>query len=250
MLEAIRQGFEIYGLSEHVPRYRVQDLYPEEVVFNGSCSCGLHLTRIAQEDLAVEALTKQFDDFVVEAHRLKTKYADTITLLVGLETEYVSEADLNALDDLLARHSGRIEYIVGSVHHVNETAVDFDRPTYEVALASFAIEEVDILDSAHAQMDAYLSSYFDAQYNLITRFKPEVVGHFDLCRLYEPEVRFADYKNAFDKLKRNVRFAVEYGALFELNAAALRKGWVDAYPAEDVVKVRSHHTISSFTGNS
>lgn len=29
--EAIRQGFELYGLSEHVPRYRPQDLYPEEV---------------------------------------------------------------------------------------------------------------------------------------------------------------------------------------------------------------------------
>lgn len=29
--EAIRQGFTIYGLSEHVPRYRVKDLYPEEV---------------------------------------------------------------------------------------------------------------------------------------------------------------------------------------------------------------------------
>lgn len=31
VLEAIRQGFEMYGLTEHVPRYRVADLYPEEV---------------------------------------------------------------------------------------------------------------------------------------------------------------------------------------------------------------------------
>ena len=31
VLEAIQQGFEIYGLSEHVPRYRAGDLYPEEV---------------------------------------------------------------------------------------------------------------------------------------------------------------------------------------------------------------------------
>jgi histidinol-phosphatase (PHP family) len=29
--EAIRQGFEVYGLTEHVPRYRSEDLYPEEV---------------------------------------------------------------------------------------------------------------------------------------------------------------------------------------------------------------------------
>ena len=29
--EAISQGFKLYGLTEHVPRYRLQDRYPEEV---------------------------------------------------------------------------------------------------------------------------------------------------------------------------------------------------------------------------
>lgn len=29
--EAIHQGFEVYGLTEHAPRYRLEDLYPEEV---------------------------------------------------------------------------------------------------------------------------------------------------------------------------------------------------------------------------
>jgi histidinol-phosphatase (PHP family) len=29
--EAIQQGFQVYGLTEHVPRYRDVDLYPEEV---------------------------------------------------------------------------------------------------------------------------------------------------------------------------------------------------------------------------
>jgi HisJ family histidinol phosphate phosphatase len=33
VLEAVRQGFEVYGLTEHVPRYRVQDFYPEEVAW-------------------------------------------------------------------------------------------------------------------------------------------------------------------------------------------------------------------------
>lgn len=31
VLEAIRQGFEVFGLSEHAPRYRIEDLFPEEV---------------------------------------------------------------------------------------------------------------------------------------------------------------------------------------------------------------------------
>ena len=29
--EAIRKGFKVFALTEHVPRYRVKDLYPEEV---------------------------------------------------------------------------------------------------------------------------------------------------------------------------------------------------------------------------
>lgn len=28
---AIEKGFKVYGLTEHCPRYRQQDLYPEEV---------------------------------------------------------------------------------------------------------------------------------------------------------------------------------------------------------------------------
>ena len=31
VLEAVRQGFETFGMTEHVPRYRAVDLYPEEV---------------------------------------------------------------------------------------------------------------------------------------------------------------------------------------------------------------------------
>jgi histidinol-phosphatase (PHP family) len=30
--QAISKGFEVYGLSEHAPRYRQEDLYPEEVI--------------------------------------------------------------------------------------------------------------------------------------------------------------------------------------------------------------------------
>lgn len=32
--EAIKQGFTTFGLSEHAPRYREQDLFPEEVSCN------------------------------------------------------------------------------------------------------------------------------------------------------------------------------------------------------------------------
>lgn len=73
VLEAIAQGFTLYGLSEHVPRSRDADLYPEEI------AAGLTPT----------ALSTQFSAYLDEAHRLKNAHKDEIELLVGLETELI-----------------------------------------------------------------------------------------------------------------------------------------------------------------
>ncbi|EKM56773.1 uncharacterized protein PHACADRAFT_91769 [Phanerochaete carnosa HHB-10118-sp] len=213
VLEAIRQGFEVYGLTEHVPRYHAADLYPEE------------------EGVTPEDLLELFDHFVAEAHRLKDKYAGQILLLVGLETEHITSDDLDHLDALLSRYREKIQYLVGSVHHVNGLPIDFDRPTFEKAVTSFGA------GNDQTRTEAFLCEYFDLQYSILTRFKPEIVGHIDLCRLYTPELRFAGYPQAHAKLERNIAYAVGYGALFELNAAALRKGWATAYPGEDVVEL-------------
>jgi histidinol-phosphatase (PHP family) len=181
---------------------------------------------------------QQFENFLREAHRLKRLYAPDITLLVGLETEVITSADLDNLQELLKKHGNHIEYLVGSVHHVNTIPIDFDLPTFEKSLDSLPCTETPTNADA-SRMDTFLSAYFDAQYELFSRFHPEIIGHFDLCRLYRPSLRFRDFPSAWLKLERNVQFAIGYGALFEVNAAALRKGWQSAYPAEDVMEVES-----------
>lgn len=183
---------------------------------------------------------QQFEDFLEEAHRLKSMYASSITLLVGLETELITSADLDHLQDLLKKHGDHIEYLVGSVHHVNGIPIDFDLPTFENALRSFEYTGTQASENKEpesAHMEDLLSAYFDAQYEVMLRFRPEIIGHFDLCRLYNSDVHFPDYPLVWEKIVRNVRFAVDYGALFEANAAAFRKGWQTAYPAKDVLEV-------------
>ncbi|KAJ8595744.1 histidinol phosphate phosphatase H [Rhizopogon salebrosus TDB-379] len=215
--EAIKQRFEVYGLTEHVPRYRLEDLYPEE------------------RALSLGDLSDQFTTFLNEAHRLKELYAPHITLLVGLETEYITDDDLDHLRKLLKDNEKRIDYIVGSVHHVSSIPIDFDRVTYEKALANFSDEEgVHIL--GNHQMEQFLSVYFDAQHKLIRHFQPEIIGHLDLCRLYTPSLDLKQYPIAWGKLVRNIEEAINYGALFEINSAALKKeGWTSPYPGKDVV---------------
>jgi len=212
---AIAKGFKVYGLTEHVPRYRLEDLYPEE------------------KGLTLEQLSQTFDAFIEEAHRLKKLYIGQITLLVGLETESISEEDFRGLDRLLEKHGQRIEYIVGSVHHANTIPIDFDRATFERALESFAQSKN---DDQTILLERLFLSYFDRQYELMRRYKPEIVGHFDLCRLYYKSIKFEDFPSVWEKIQRNIDYATSYGALFELNAAAIRKGWDHPYPGVDVVR--------------
>lgn len=176
----------------------------------------------------------QFSNFIDEAHRLQEVYSDQITLLIGLETEYILPADIHPLKSLLQSQGRRIEYIVGSTHHVNGIPIDFDLETYQRAVASCSSDP-------SKQLEAYLCAYFDAQYDLMNHLHPEIIGHFDLCRLYTPDLSLEKYPTVWEKVIRNIQFASDYGALFELNAAAFRKGWSTAYPGEDVVAVRTPH---------
>src|SRR6266702_1484567 len=196
---------------------------------------------ILKVDTPVEGLMLQFEAFLNEAHRLRNAYASSLRLLVGLETEYISPLDIDGLLKLLDSHKGRIDYIIGSVHHVNEIPIDFDLDTYRRCLDSIPLP-IHVTDSTHTDQEherlgIFLDMYFDAQFELLSRFQPELIGHVDLCRLYTPDLRLHTYPRAWNKVERNVKFAVAYGALFEVNAAAFRKGWQTEYPGDDVAQV-------------
>ena len=135
----------------------------------------------------------QFEAFLDEAHRLRDNYASALRLLVGLETENISALDIDGLSKLLVVHKGRIDYIVGSVHHVrvNGIPIDFDFETYQRRLDNIPLP-VHVADLADAdqrleRLGTFLDMYFDAQFELLNKFHPEVIGHFDLSQLYTPD---------------------------------------------------------------
>ena len=161
-----------------------------------------------------------------------------------METENISEIDLSGAEDLIKDE--RIDYIVGSVHHVGGIPIDFDDPTWRRAviqchtLASSGRGSIE--DSARSasvkDLEPFLVAYFDAQYEMLQRLQPEVIGHFDLCLLYTPDVRLSVAGDeVWGRVKRNVAYAASYGGLFEANSAALRKGWKTSYPSPEVLEV-------------
>lgn len=194
-----------------------------------------------------EDLWTTYEAFLVEAKRLRS--VSKINLLIGVVTDYITDLDFDGLDRLLKEHE-EIDYVVGSVHHVNGVSIDFDRDTWLRCVATAAEGRIGTTcarvdgsvqlvhetagEPTEEQVDKFLEAYFDAQYAMLQRHKPEVVGHIDLCLLWIPQIKLT---KVWEKVRRNVEFAISYGALFEANAAAIRKGWTTSYPSRDVLRL-------------
>jgi histidinol-phosphatase (PHP family) len=219
ILEAIRQKFESFALTEHMPRDYVEDLYPEEVIIVAVCT---H----SQKHLTPEELHLTFDRYYHKALSLRTKYADRIRILVGFETEYIRADSIRNVQTLQEKYA--FDYCVGSIHHVMGIPIDFNVTLWEKAR-----------EACGGTDELLFEKYFDEQYELLVQLKPLVVGHFDVIRLWAPDkmVKLRQWTTVWTKVLRNIDTVIQYGGLFEFNSAAFRKGFSEAYPTSEIAEV-------------
>lgn len=194
---AIARGFTHYGLSEHVPRYREQDLFPGE------------------ERLGIDGLIRAFEDYARTALELRERYADRIELLVGFETETLPP-DIWPERMRELRRSYPFDYFVGSMHDIDGRWVDFKPAMTEELKAEFGAEALHVV-------------WFERLADMVCRLEPDVVGHIDLIRKFEP----ADFTfspaalRAAEGLLEAVRAA---GGALDVNCAPVRNGYGAPYP--------------------
>ncbi|KAG0638188.1 polymerase/histidinol phosphatase-like protein [Tuber brumale] len=219
---AIAKGMIVFSLTEHMPRDRLEDRYPEEIT--------------AQQ--TPFDLYRNFQDYYNTALLLRARYQHLIHLLVGFEVDYIRPQSIDLIRNLQSIY--KFDFFVGSVHHVNTIPIDVDRQMYLKALESVGGTE-----------DKLFEAYFDAQYAMLTQLRPAVVGHWDLIRLHSqnPARPLVEYGlGVWQRVVRNVDFVLSYGGLTELNSASLRKGWDEPYPRRDLAKLvmdrRGRFTIS------
>ncbi|KAI8343869.1 Polymerase/histidinol phosphatase-like protein [Chlamydoabsidia padenii] len=204
--QAINKNFKIYGLTEHMPRFDKKELYPEEL--------DAHCTP--------ETLTTTFDDFVKEAQRLKTKYSNDIQLLIGSEIEFIHPDYKTHVDKLKKRW--QLDYVVGSLHHVGGIPIDYSTELYQQAL------------STQGDLVALFEKYYDEQWEMLQTVRPQVIGHFDLIRIFAPQQDITQ-SSIWQKMERNIDLVISYGGLFEINSRAWKKGLKDAYPQRDIIQM-------------
>lgn len=203
---AIEAGFTHYGLSEHCPRFRDQDLYGEE--------------RAA--GMTPASLLAAFRAYAAEAFALRERYADRIEILVGFETERLPPGDWAARMREL-RALAPFEYVIGSVHDVDGVWVDYKR---EVT------EELAERVGGRARLQA---RYFDAIADMVRALQPEVVGHIDLIRKFEGDGASID-PAAWPHLEAALEAVRDTGAALDVNCGASRRGLSPVYPLPEILR--------------
>lgn len=211
---AQKRGFSVYCLTEHMPRLSNHYLYPEEL----------------EKNYTTQSLDGDFERYLAHARQLQA--SSSLKLLVGFELEGIDEAHIEAA----LAWKPKFDMCVGLVHFVHGIPIDFNSELWLQARSK-----------KDGLTRTLYRDYFDLQYKVLVSSTPEVVGHFDLIRLFEPTeldpttgklssdlVLEKDWPEVWSAITRNIDFVVGYGGLFELNSAAIRKGWSSPYPRADI----------------
>ena len=202
---AIERGFTHYGLSEHAPRFRSEDLYPGE------------------QELGVDGLQRAFTSYAETAFDLRERYEGRIELLIGFETETLPpDTWLETMRSLRMSHP--FDYIVGSSHDIDGRWVDYSTDSTEK------------LKSDLGGPEALHLAWFARLTDMVEQLRPEVVGHFDLVRKFEP-AGFEFGRPALRAAETLLEAVRANDGVLDVNCAPVRNGYGPVYPLPTLLEM-------------
>jgi histidinol-phosphatase (PHP family) len=209
MLEAaVDYGFTTFGVTAHSPAIDPKFLYEEEV----------------DAGLGVDELANTFRNYAAESLLLVDEFNDRIEVLRGAEVEVVPESGF-ADAALGLKREYDLDYLVGSVHWVDEMPFDTNRADFDKAVAN------------RGGLAPFVLRYYELLGEMIEQVTPEVIGHFDLPRLFSegaPELESTEVKSAVGTVLERAKSA---GTILDLNVGALGKELATPYPAPWIVRL-------------
>ena len=201
----IDRGYSWVGITEHMPPVSDAFRYPDETA----------------QGLDAEALYGRFARYMDRCRACQRRYAGRLKIFVGFETETYSGA-IPFVRTL--RRTFSPDYIVGSIHHVANMPIDTGVDDYRAAA------------EAQGGLEALYLRYFDEQLEMIEALSPEVVGHFDLIRIFDADYPVTLQRPAVRaRVRRNLERIRDLGLILDLNLAALSKGATEPYLAEPIL---------------
>ncbi len=215
----IDHGFAWVGITEHVPGISQDLLYPDQ----------------QEAGLTPDFLLERFDRYMRKCKQLQAKYADRIHIYAAMEIETYSGYD-TFIPALAERF--RPDYIVGSVHFVDDMGFDYSKEQYTKTA------------EAVGGYDAMYCRYFDIQYEMLQTLKPAVVGHFDLIRIFDEDYHDRLMKpEIMKRMKRNLELIKDLDLIMDFNLRSLLKGASEPYISAPLLKMARDMNIAVVPGD-
>jgi len=125
--------------------------------------------------------------------------------------------------ELIARFQP--DYIVGSVHFVDNIGFDYSPSFYNRAVKTVG------------DKDELYCRYFDQQYEMIKLLKPSVVGHFDLIRIFDNDYKTRLLKpRIWKRIERNLKLIKDIDLIMDFNLRSMYKGAEEPYISKSILK--------------
>jgi histidinol-phosphatase (PHP family) len=144
---------------------------------------------------------------------LQEQYKDKIEILLGYEVDYI-EGDY-LLDGIV---NAPVDYLIGSVHYLDKWG--FDNPEF--------IGEYEKRD-----IDKIWEEYFKAMQNMARSGYFDIVGHFDLIKVFNFLPK-KDMKELCFEVLKEIKKA---DMVLEVNSAGLRKDVKEQYPSREILQL-------------
>ncbi len=200
--EAIKQGLEIVGISDHAPLP-----FPFSV-------CGMEERKV--------------DQYLKEITALKNKYKDKIKVLLGMAIDYL-HFNLDFTRSLI---NLPLDYTIGSVHFIREKNRIW---CFDLSEEEFngVTEEV-----FGGEIKKFCKFYFQLIKELVQLNKFDILGHCDLIKKFNKEEKyFSQSEDWYQKLIEEVLDdVVKTRIIVEVNTAGLDRPVAETYPSGWIVK--------------
>ncbi len=195
---------------------------PEEVVLTainkGFTSIGF--SGHAPVDFEAFGMT-DLDGYIDNINELKLKYKNKIQIYLGIEEDALCPV----------KNRNDFDYIIGSHHYI-----DFDDKILPVDLSYGEYKK--ILSCFNDDAVKFAERYYFRFCDFILKYKPQIIGHFDLITKFDERdncflLSNKEYNLTAEKYLSSV---INSGCLFEVNTGAISRGYrTNPYPSENLL---------------
>ncbi len=205
---AVSFGYTTYGVAEHAPRTEERFLYPHE-------------RKIGWD---IDRVKANFAGYAEASESLAHEFSDRLNVLRGFEAEVVPAKGYAELMNGYRSEFG-FDYVVGSVHYVDEYIIDSGEVRLNEAVAHFG------------GFERLAVRYYETVAEMIRALSPEVIGHFDVVRRFATDDMATDTPPIRDAAACAIETAREHDCILDLNTAGYRKGLGGPFPDAWIVPI-------------